>query len=230
MYDVPLPVPPGQRRPAPGPVTALDAATGKTLWTLSTGRQVTAVWAAPAGVVVATGLAGTVLVEDPGARLYLADLGTGRVRWSAAGHTDPYTTPVITATDVITVATTPATGTVTDHAARSGAVRWKAPITDASGRFLAMPAGPDVLVTFPPVAASKPSVLLAVDMATGATRATRQLPFTATVGTRPVVVGPDVVLEAETISCAVPVAPGNAPTAGHPGASNPGVGSTTAGS
>ena len=221
MYDVPLPVPPGTRTPAPAPVTALDAATGKTLWTLGTGRPVTAVWAAPAGVVVATGLPGTVLVEDPGARLYLADLGTGQVRWSAAGHTDPYTTPVITPTDVITVATTPATGTVTDHAARSGAVRWRAPITDVYGRFLAKPAGPDVLVTFPPVAASKPSVLLAIDVATGATRATHPLPYTAAVGAPLTVAGGDVLAEPETFSCAVPVAPGSGPTAGNLGASHP---------
>ncbi len=229
MYDVPQPLPPGTRQPAPAPVRALDAATGKTLWTLSTGRPVTAVWAAPDGVVIATGIPGTVLVEDPGARLYLADLGTGRVRWSAAGHTDPYATPVITATDVITVATTPATGTVTDHAARSGAVRWRAPITDVAGRFLAAPAGPDVLVTFPPTAAAKPSVLLALDVATGATRATDLLPYTATVGAQPTVTGQDVVQEAETTSCAVPVTPGNAPTAGHPGAGNPGTSSTAGG-
>ena len=220
-YDIPLLLPPGTRHPAPGPVTALDAATGKTLWTLSTGRTVTAVWAQPAGVVIAAGLPGTVLVKDPAARLYLADLAAGKIRWSAAGHTDPYTTPVITATNVITVATTPATGTVTDHAARSGTVRWKAPITDVAGRFLAAPAGPGVLVTFPPTAVSKPSTLLAIDVATGATRATHRLPYTATVNAPPTVTGTDALVEPETASCAVSVTPGNGPTASNPRASSP---------
>jgi outer membrane protein assembly factor BamB len=237
MYDVPEPLPPGTRRPAPGPVTALDAATGKTLWTLGTGRPVSAVWAAPAGVVVATGLPGTVLVEDPGARLYLADLATGEVRWSAAGHTDPYATPVITAANVITIATTPATGTVIDHDARTGATVWKAVISDTYGRYLAQPDGPSVLVAFPPggsptgsaTAAGKPSVLLAIDVATGATRATRPLPYTATVGTPLTVAGADALAEPATFSCAVPVNPGNAPTAGHPGAGNPGASSTAGG-
>jgi outer membrane protein assembly factor BamB len=213
MYDMPLPVPPGTRQPAPGPVTALDAATGKTLWTLSTGRPVSAVWAAPAGVVIATGLAGTVLVKDPAARLYLADLGTGRARWSAAGHTDPYATPVITAANVITVATTPATGTVTDHAARTGATAWKAVISDTYGRYLAEPEGPNVLVIFPPAAAGKPSVLLTIDVATGATRATHPLPYTATVGAPPTVAGADALAEPEAASCAAPVVPGNYPKA-----------------
>ena len=230
VYDVPMPLPLGTRQPAPAPARALDAATGKTLWTLSTGRPVSVVWAAPDGVVIATGIPGTVLVKDPAARLYLADLGTGKIRWSAAGHTDPYTRPVITATDVITVATTPATGTVTDHAARSGAVRWKAPITDVAGRFLAAPAGPGVLVTFPPTAVTKPSTLLAIDVATGATRATRRLPYTATVDAPPTVVGADALVEPETASCAVPVTPGNAPTASNPTASNPTASSPTASS
>ena len=232
MYDVPLPLPPGTREPAPAPVTALDAATGKTLWTLSTGRPVAAVWAAPAGVVIATGIPGTVLVKDPSARLYLADLGTGKVRWSAPGHTDPYTTPVITAANVITVATTPATGTVTDHAARTGATVWQAVISDTYGRYLAQPEGPNVLVTFPPAAAAKPSVLLAVDVASGATRATDPLPYTATVGAQPTVAGQDALVEPETASCAVPVTPGTAPGgvlgAGNPTASNQAASNPTA--
>jgi hypothetical protein len=140
------------------------------------------------------------------------------VRWSAAGHTDPYAAPVITGANVITVTTTPATGTVTDHAARTGATAWKAVISDVYGRYLALPDGPNVLVAFPPAAAGKPSVLLALDVATGATRATHPLPYTATVGAPLTVAGADALVEPETASCAVPVAPGNAPTAGNPGA------------
>ena len=207
------PPPPGTRHPAPAPVTALDAATGKTLWTRSAGRPVTAVWAEQAGVVIATGIPGTVLVKDPTARLYLTDLDTGKVRWSAAGHTDPYATPVITATDVITIATTPAAGTVTGHTARTGATAWQAVISDVHGRYLAMPDGPNVLVTFPPAATGKPSVLLALDAATGATRATHPLPYTATVGASPTVVGASALVEPQSASCAVPVVPGGAPTA-----------------
>lgn len=233
MYDVPLPVPSGTRPPAPVPVTALDAATGKTLWTLSIRRPVSAVWAAPAGVVIATGLPGTVLVEDPGARLYLADLATGRVRWSAAGHTDPYATPVITAANVITIATTPATGTVTDHIAGTGAVAWKAVISDVYGRYLAMPDGPNVLVTFPPAgsstAAGKHTVLLAIDLASGATRATQPLPYTATVGAPLTVVGANALVEPETASCAVPVTPGTAPTGNAPTANAATAGAPAAG-
>jgi outer membrane protein assembly factor BamB len=221
IYDVPMPLPPGTRRPAPGPVRAVDAVTGRTLWTLSTGQSASAVWAVPAGVVIATGIPGTVLVKDPSARLYLADLGTGKVRWSAAGHTDPYATPVITAANVITVATTPATGTVTDHAAPAGAVAWKAVISDVYYRYLAMPDGPNVLVTFPPAAAGKPSVLLALDVATGATRATHPLPFTATVDAPITVVGANALMEPRAATCAVPVAPGLAPGAGGTGAGTP---------
>jgi outer membrane protein assembly factor BamB len=226
MYDVPQPLPIGTRRPAPGPVTAVDAVTGRTLWSLSTGRPVSVVWATPAGVVIATGIPGTVLVKDPSARLYLADLATGRVRWSAAGHTDPYATPVITAANVITVATTPATGTVTDHAAPAGALAWKAVISDVYYRYLAMPDGPNVLVTFPPAessstAAGKPSVLLAIDVATGATRATDPLPFTATVDAPITVTGANALMEPQAASCTVPVAPGMAPAAGNPGAGTP---------
>ena len=225
-YDVPVPVPvpSGTRQPAPAPVRALDAATGQTLWALSTGRPVAAVWGAPAGVVIATGLPGTVLVKDPSARLYLADLGTGRVRWSAAGHTDPYATPVITAANVITVATTPATGTVIDHAAATGAVEWKAVISDVYDRYLAMPDGPNALVTFPPAVAGKPSVLLAIDLATGATRATRPLPYTTTVGAPITVAGAGALMEPQTASCAVPVAPGSAPTASSSAGGNTGGG------
>ncbi len=228
-YDVPLPLPPGTRQPAPAPVTALDAATGRTLWTLNAGGPVSVVWAAAAGVVVASGLPGTVLVKDPAARLYLADPGTGKIRWSAAGHTDPYATPAITGANVITVTTTPATGTVTDHAARTGATEWKAVISDVYGRYLATPDGPNVLVTFPPAAEGKPSVLLAIDAATGATKATDPLPYTATVGAPLTVTGADALAEPETASCAVPVAPGTVPQASRPGAGKAGASSPSGG-
>jgi outer membrane protein assembly factor BamB len=203
------PAPP--RQPAVYPVIALSAATGRTLWQVKTARQVTAIWPASAGVVIATGLAGQVYVQDPTARLYLASLATGKVRWAAAGHTDPETTPVISSSGVITVATTPATGTVIDHSARSGAATWRAVITGAYGRYLAQPAGPDVLVAFPPASAGQPSRLLALDAATGVTRATDFLPYTAMVGAPITVAGHDALLEPEAASCAVPVAPGTAP-------------------
>jgi outer membrane protein assembly factor BamB len=210
--DEPPPMPP--KKPAVYPVIALSAATGKTLWQVKTPQPVTAIWPTAAGVAIATGLAGRVYVEDPTARLYLASLTTGKVRWSVPGHTDPEATPVITPAGVITVATTPATGTVTGHSARTGAVTWKAPITDVYGRFLAKPAGPNVLVAFPGASASKPSRLLALDAATGATRATDLLPYTATVNAPITVAGGSALLEPETASCAVGVVPGPASTAG----------------
>ena len=94
-------------------------------------------------------------------------------------------------------------------------------ISDVYGRYLATPDGPNVLVTFPPAAEGKPSVLLAIDVATGATRATDPLPYTATVGAPLTVTGSDALVEPETASCAVPVAPGMAPAASNPRASRP---------
>ena len=72
---------------------------------------------------------------------------------------------------------------------------------------LAQPDGPNVLVAFPPASASKPSRLLALDVATGATRATHFLPYTATVRAPVTVAGSDALLEPQAPSCAVPVVP-----------------------
>jgi outer membrane protein assembly factor BamB len=197
--------------PAPGaaayPLTALSAATGRTLWQVRPAAQVTAVWATMAGVVIATGTPGRDYAADPAARLYLASLTTGKVRWSAPGHTDPETTALITPGEVVTVATTPSTGAVIARSARTGAVRWKAPITDAYGRYLAQPAGPDLLVAFPGASLGQPSRLLSLDTATGATRATDPLPFTSTVGAPLTVAGRDALTEPLTTSCAAPVHP-----------------------
>jgi outer membrane protein assembly factor BamB len=147
-------------------------------------------------------------------KLVSLDAATGKVRWTAAVYTDPYATPLITAGHVITVAATVDTGTVVSRSAQTGAVRWKAVISPQSGRYLAQPEGPDVLVAFPPASASQPSRLLALDGATGATRATDLLPYTATVDAPVTVTGADALLEPETSSCVVPVAPG--PAASEP--------------
>ena len=200
---------------------AISAATGKTLWTLHTPVSVTAVWPTPAGVAVSTGLDGVVYVKDPAARLYLVGLTSGKVRWSVAGaHTDPYTMPVITGSDVITVATTPSTGSVVDWNAATGAFRWKAVITPALGRFLAQPSGKNVLAIFPGATGTKPSRLLAINRATGKTAATVLLPGMATVGAAPRSRGSDALFEPRTLSCQQPVHPGpgasgTAPAAGH---------------
>jgi outer membrane protein assembly factor BamB len=196
------------------PLVALSAATGQTLWHLQPPGLITAIWPSPAGVspasvLFATGDPGTVLIQDPAARLSLADAATGKVRWSVKGtHSDPYTTPIISATYLISVATTPATGTVIDRAASTGAARWGAVITDTTvDRFLAKPSGPDVLVTFPAASESKPSRLLSVDVTTGKAKATVLLPFTASVGSPLTVVGGDALAEPTSLSCAVPVHP-----------------------
>jgi len=202
LYDAAPP--PLTLNPKPAPVIALSAATGRTLWQLNTAKPVTAAWADSAGVVIATGLQGTVYVQDPTARLYLADLATGKVRWSAGGtHADPYTTPLITTTDVVYVATTPATGTVIDRKLSTGAVRWKAVISDVYGRFLDRPSGPEVLVTFP--VAAHTSRLLAIDASTGKTRATVNLP--ARVSAPPTVTGSRILMQPATPTCVPPVAP-----------------------
>ena len=167
----------------------------------------TAVWAEEAGVAIATGMSGRVYVQDPAARLYLVSLATGKIRWSSPGHTDPEAVPLITSSAVVTVATTPSTGTVVARSARTGAVLWKAPVTSAYGRYLARPAGPNLLAAFPGAAASQPSRLLALDAASGATRATRLLPFTATVGAPLTVAGGAALTEPLAVSCAAPVHP-----------------------
>jgi outer membrane protein assembly factor BamB len=219
-YGMALPSPPPAKQKI-YPVLALSAATGKTVWTLHTPSQVSAVWPTPAGVAVATGLGGVVDVKDPTAGLYLASLTSGKIRWSVTGtHIDPYTAPVITASDVITIATTPATGTVIDWNAATGAVRWKAVITPANGRYLAKPSGQNVLAIFPGATGVKPSRLLAIDRATGKSAATVLLPGMTTVGAAPAVDGPDVLFEPQTLSCQQPVTPGpgasaTVPAAGH---------------
>jgi outer membrane protein assembly factor BamB len=190
------------------PVLAISAATGKTLWTLHTPSEVTAVWPTSAGVAIATGLGGSVYVGDPTAGLYLVGLTTGKVRWSVTGtHSDPYTTPLITGSDLITVGTTPATGTVIDWNAATGAIRWKAVITPTSGRFLVQPSGKNVLAIFPGAALTKPSRLLAINRTTGKTAATVLLPGMTTVGAAPAVVGPYALFEPQTLSCQQPVHP-----------------------
>jgi outer membrane protein assembly factor BamB len=197
---------PGRRAPGapPYPVIALSAATGRTLWQVETKALVTAVWPSEANVAIATGIPGQVDVEDPTARLYLASLSTGKVRWSSPGYTDPEATPLVTSGTVVTVATTPSTGTVIARSASTGAVTAKAPITDASGRYLARPAGPNLLVALPGASAGKPSRLPALDAVTGATRATDLLPFTATVGAPLAVAGGAALAEPLSLSCVVP--------------------------
>ena len=203
-YGLSLPQPPPAKQKI-YPVLAISAATGKTLWTLHTPNEVTAVWPTRAGVVIATGYPGSVYVADPAARLYLAGLTTGRVRWWVRGtHSDPYTTPVVTGSDVITVGTTPSAGTVIDWNAAAGAVRWKAVITPAYGRYLAQPSGRNVLAIFPGATAVKPSRLLAINRATGKTAATVLLPGMATVGAAPAVAGQHALFEPQTLSCEQP--------------------------
>jgi hypothetical protein len=219
-YGLSLPQPPPAKQKI-YPVIAISAATGKTLWTLHTPSEATAVWPTSAGVAVATGFGGAVYVNDPTAGLYLVGLTTGKVRWSVTGtHSDPYTTPVITGSDVITVATTPATGTVIDWTAATGAIRWKAVITPTSGRFLAQPGGKNVLAIFPGATSTKPSRLLTIDRMTGKTVATVLLPGMATVGAAPAVAGSDALFEPQTLSCEQPPILGPATsatvaTAGH---------------
>jgi outer membrane protein assembly factor BamB len=205
--------------PAPGkkqtvyPVIALSARTGKTLWQLKTPEQAYAVWPTPAGVAIAAQLFGTTFTKPPAPQVYLADLATGKLRWSVAlpeyANVDQSGPALVTASDVTVIVATADTGTVVDYSARSGAVRWRAVISAVTGqgRFLARPSGPDVVVTFPLPSASEASRLLALNAATGATKATNYLPFTSTVGTVPTVAGNNVLVEPVTASCAPPVHP-----------------------
>jgi hypothetical protein len=207
-YGLGLPQPPPAKQKI-YPVLAISATTGKTLWTLHTPNEVTAVWPTSAGVAIATGYPGNVYVADPTARLFLVGLTTGKVRWSATGtHSDPYTTPIVTGSDVITVGTTPSTGSIIDWNAATGAVRWKAVITPAYGRFLAQPSGKNVLAIFPGATGTKPSRLLAITRATGKTAATVLLPGMTTVGAAPAVAGSDALFEPQTLSCEQPPVPG----------------------
>lgn len=218
--------PPPPRKATVYPVIALSAATGTTLWQLKTQEKVSALWPQGGGLVIASGEYGVTYVQDPGARLELADLATGRVRWSVPEAAEPYATTLIAPDgDVLSFATSPATVSVIDRAARTGATRWTAPISNVkvSNLFLAKPRGPNVLAAFPGASADKPSRLLAIDEATGKTKATDLLPYTAPLGSdfagapnAITVTGGDALLEPEQASCAVAVAPGGA-TAAHPG-------------
>ena len=209
--------PPPPKKATVYPVIALSAATGKTLWQLKTQEKVSALWPQGDGLVIATGEYGVTYVQDPGARLESADLATGRVRWSVPEAAEPYATTLIAPDgNVLSFATSPETVSVIDRAARTGATRWTAPISNVkvSNLFVAKPQGPNVLVAFPGASADKPSRLLAIDEATGKTEATDLLPYTAPLGSDFVgapnaiaVTGGDALLEPEQASCAVPVAP-----------------------
>jgi len=219
-------LPPPPKKATVYPVIALSAATGTTLWQLKTKDNVSALWPQGDQLVIASGEYGVSYVQDPGARLTLADLETGRVRWSVPEAAEPYATTLIAPDgDVLSFATSPATVSVSDRVARTGATRWTAPISNVkvSNLFLAKPRGPNVLVAFPGAAADKPSRLLAIDEATGNTKATDFLPYTAPLGAdfagapnAITVTGGDALLEPEQASCAVAVAPGTGATAAHP--------------
>lgn len=207
-----LPPMPGKKQTV-YPVIALSAGTGKTLWQLKTPEQAYAVWPTPAGVAIAARLFGTTFTKPPAPQVYLADLATGKLRWSVAlpeyANVDQSGPGLVTASDVTVIVATADTGTVVDYSARSGAVRWRAVISAVTGqgRYLARPAGPNVVVTFPMPSASAASRLLALNAATGATNATNYLPFTSAVGTLPTVAGHNVLVEPVTASCAPPVHP-----------------------
>jgi len=218
--------PPPPKKATVYPVIALSAATGKTLWQLKTKDNVSALWPQGDHLVIASGEYGVTYVQDPGARLALADLATGRVRWSVPEAAEPYATTLVAPNgDVLSFATTPATVSVIDRAARTGVPRWTAPIANVkvSNLFLAKPQGPNVLVAFPGAAADKPSRLLAINEATGRTEATDLLPYTASLGANFVaapnaitVTGGAALLEPVQASCAVGVAPGGGAAAAHP--------------
>ena len=209
--------PPPPKKVTVYPVIALSAATGKTLWQLTTQEKVSALWPQGDGLVIATGEYGVSYVQDPGARLESADLATGRIHWSVPEAAEPYATTLVAPDgNVLSFATSPDTVSVIDRAARTGAARWTAPISNVkvSNLFLAKPQGPNVRVAFPGASADKPSRLLAIDEATGKTVATDLLPYTAPLGSdfarapnAITVTGGAALLEPEQASCAVPVHP-----------------------
>ena len=217
------PVPGGPATLPVHPLIALSAATGKTLWQLRTQEDVSALWPQGSQLVIASDVGGgTSYVGDPGARLALVGLATGRVRWSAAELTDP-SDPALIAPDgdVLSFTTLPGHGTLVDRSARTGATRWTVP---PGGSFLAAPQGPNVLVILRGTPTGQPSRLLAIDEATGTTAATDLLPYTAapsssapasssSASPNPItVIGGDALLEPEQDSCTVP---GTLGMAGH---------------
>ena len=106
-------------RPVLWPVTALSAATGRTLWQAATAGPVAGLSAGPSGVAVTT--------VNPG-RLELIDPVTGRARWNiaAAAQDSP---PADTGTDLLYLGDAPGgrVGLV-DLRAADGSVRWVAQI------------------------------------------------------------------------------------------------------
>jgi outer membrane protein assembly factor BamB len=102
------------------PVTAYIPATGRVAWTFETpAPQAGATAAGTAGVAVAVAN-----LPGPG-RLYLLDLGTGRVRWQAT--TLVGAGPLLTAAGVIDVEGTAAKGpaAIVDRDAADGRIRWQ---------------------------------------------------------------------------------------------------------
>lgn len=195
---------------------AVSASTGKTLWQLTAPKQPYGVWPSQAGVLAAAQILATFKANSQPPRFYLADPATGKVRWSAviphSGTLYPgSTTPLITASDVIALVSEDnnVTGLAVDFNAQTGAVRWTVGIGAPSAlpRYVVQPAGPNVLVT----SARQSTAILAIDMATGAVRATDRLPFTTTVAAPPTVIGADALVESQTASCAPPVHPQPAP-------------------
>jgi hypothetical protein len=183
------------------PVRAISAATGQLLWQLRPAVPVDEVWASAAGVLVTAG--GSDPGRNPSSTMYFADPETGQVRWSAKGtNTDNGAFPLITATDVISVASTENTAAVVDRYAATGTVRWTATINSVwLNRYLTRPTGRNVLVSFPDAYSGKPAQVLAIDAATGRSGATSFLPATAAVEITPAVAGSQALFEPAWWSC-----------------------------
>ena len=183
------------------PVTGLLATTGRSDWAVTTNSPVAAVWAGPAGIVVAT-------ANSYQPELLLIDPATGHVRWRVSTDADPETPPLVTDSDVVYQLSVPTrTGSlnrIVDRAAATGKVRWSMPTGQANSPFILSPPGQDILLVLDLGLPKTPAEVLAVDRATGAVRA--KVPLPAYVPVAAVATGGGTLVQSATPVCAIAAA------------------------
>ena len=156
-----------KERQVPLPLTALSAASGKTLWHTSVG-YLYALWTAP-GQVIFGSQSGT----------YDVSPATGARRWKVPGEASSPDIPadlLLTATDAVYY---PNGGALTDRRLSDGTVAWLQPEAQGGGggTFIAAPRGPNALIAVSNNFDDAPQTrLYTVNLRTGRLAATVELP------------------------------------------------------
>jgi outer membrane protein assembly factor BamB len=174
----------------PFPLTALSAASGKTIWHASVGYTY-ALWTAPGQVIFGSQ-----------SGMYDVDPATGAKRWKVPGEAnapgDPQST-AITATDVLYY---PNGGNLTGRSLGDGTVAWTQPAAArGGGTFVVTPGGPNALVAASNNFDDAPQTrVYTVDLRAGKLTAP-MIELPSDLPTAPVVVGSDVIYQLNPEPC-----------------------------